>query len=58
MMINPAPISSLSLATALMWAVFIGCLAALFTYDTIAWAFRFIAGFLDRNSNKSGGSDD
>ncbi len=59
MMINPAPISSLSLATALMWAVFIGCLAALFTYDTIAWAFRFIAGLLDRNSNGSvGGSDD
>lgn len=56
-MINPAPIPSFSLATTLMWAVFIGCLAALFTYDTIAWAFRFIAYLLERNSHKSGGSD-
>lgn len=51
MVMTPAPISSFSLATALMWAVFIGCLAALFTYDTMAWFLRFILKLY----NKSGG---
>lgn len=47
-MTGALPVSSVSLAEALMWAVFIACLAALFTYDTISWAIHFLMQLVDR----------
>ena len=55
------PVSSVSLAEALMWAVFIACLAALFTYDTISWLIRSLVDFfvkLDQRGGWGGRSDE
>ncbi len=60
-MTSALPVSSVSLAEALMWAVFIACLAALFTYDTISWLIRLLVDFvvtLDRRGGWGGRSDD
>jgi hypothetical protein len=60
-MISALPVSSVSLAEALMWAVFIACLAALFTYDTISWLIRSLVDFfvkLDQRGGWGGRSDD
>lgn len=53
-MTGALPVSSVSLAEALMWAVFIACLAALFTYDTVSWLIRSLVDYFVKLDQRGG----